>query len=104
LSLSSELPPSPLPAFMWLFFLSFPPSPFLPLSLSPFLNLSFSHFLLLSPPSLSPFLDSDSSQCFFQVPLQAVQQGLEHWCVHALPPKSARLFHWGDAQKQVPKP
>ena len=34
------------------------------------------------------------------LPLQAVQQGLEHWCVHALPPQSARLFHWGDAQKQ----
>ena len=32
--------------------------------------------------------------------LEAVQQGLEHWCLHRLPPQSARLFHWGDSDKQ----
>ena len=48
MSLSSELPPSPLPAFMWLFFLSFPPSPLspsLPFSLSPSLTFCCSPLL-----------------------------------------------------------
>jgi hypothetical protein len=32
--------------------------------------------------------------------LEAVQQGLEQWYPHGLPPQSARLFHWGDSDKQ----
>ncbi len=32
--------------------------------------------------------------------LEAVQQGLEQWYPHRLPPLSARLFHWGDSDKQ----
>ena len=34
-----------------------------------------------------------------QEALQAVQQGLEHWSVHAVPCLSARPFHWGDRER-----